>query len=163
MSGAAHRIRQFAGALRPRVTPADLEEAHGFLEAPLRPLFGSMTVRDQQHGLIVMRRVRARAGDDAQLLAAALIHDCGKGRVLLWQRVAHVLLGAVAPGMRRRIASETGAGWRRALWRLLHHPELGARMAEAAGAHPDVARMIREQDAPAPDARLAILQAADNA
>jgi hypothetical protein len=146
------------------MTPADIEEAHRYLEEPLRPLFASMMVRDQQHGLIVMRRVRTQAGEsDAQLLAAALIHDCGKGRVHLWQRVAHVLMGALAPGTEQRIANETGPDWRRGFWRLLHHPELGARMAEAAGAHPDVARMIREQDAPSPDARLAILQAADEA
>ena len=164
MAGAWHRVRQFGGAIRPRVTPADVDEAHRHLDEPLRPLFASMTVRDQQHGLIVMRRVRARAGEaDAELLTAALIHDCGKGRVHLWQRVAHVLMAALAPGLERRIASETGAEWRRGFWRLLHHPELGAQMAEAAGAHPDVARMIREQDAPAPDARVAMLQAADEA
>jgi len=47
------------------------------------------------------------------------------------------------------------------MWRLLHHPRLGAELAARAGADRDVVRIISEQDAPEPDARLAILQAAD--
>ena len=116
------------------------------------------------HGIVVMKRVQAQAGDDPALCAAALLHDCGKGNVRVWHRVLHVLLG-LAPGARDRFARERGAGWRRALWRLLHHPAIGAEMAAQAGADPDVVRMIRSQDeAPAPDdRRLAILQAADDA
>jgi hypothetical protein len=160
---ATHRIRQFFGALRPHVSDADRAEAYDHLDPPLRAVFEKMTLRDQQHGIIVYRRVRAAAvNDDRTLFAAALLHDCGKGDVLLWHRVAHVLIG-LAPGMQERAASEHGAAWRRAMWRLLHHPRLGAEMAAAAGAHPDVVRMIREQESPAPDARLALLQAADDA
>jgi hypothetical protein len=109
-----------------------------------------------------MRRARAEAGDDPPLLAAALLHDCGKGKVVLWHRVAHVLLG-VWPSMRERVASRHGAGWRQAIWRLLHHPSIGASMVAHTGADPEIVRMIREQDAPAAEGRLAILQAADNA
>jgi hypothetical protein len=83
--------------------------------------------------------------------------------VRLWQRVAHVALGAAAPGLRRRLGSERGAPWRQALWRLLHHPRIGAAMAASAGADTDAVRMILEQDAEAPDERLALLQAADEA
>jgi hypothetical protein len=108
--------------------------------------------------------VRSETGaSDTGLLVAALLHDCGKGRVALWHRVAYVLLHALAPALLRRWAAENGAAWRRALWRLWHHPELGARLVLAAGADADVARMIREQDSPAPDARVALLQAADDA
>jgi hypothetical protein len=158
-----HRVRQFLGALRPRVSDADRAEAYAWLDPPLRAVFETMTLRDQQHGIIVFRRVRdAAPGDDPTLFAASLLHDCGKGRIALWQRVAFVLLG-LAPGMQERAASEHGPSWRRAMWRLLHHPRLGAEMAAAAGAHPDVVRMIREQDSGAPDPRLALLQAADDA
>jgi len=163
LARAAHRVRQFAGALRPRVTAGDRADAYEWLDPPLRALFETMTVRDQQHGIIVYRRIRdAGAGADRALYAAALLHDCGKGAVMLWHRVAHVLLG-VAPRAQDRIAAEHGARWRRALWRLLHHPRLGAAMAAEAGADDDVVRMIREQESPAPDARLALLQAADEA
>jgi hypothetical protein len=149
------------------VTEADRRDAYAHLDAPLQRLFESMTLRDQEHGIIVYRRVRAASGgehaDDGALFAAALLHDCGKGHVATWHRVVHVLLGVAAPPLRRTAARERGAAWRRALWRLLHHAEIGAALARAAGASDDVVRMIRLQDAPAPDARLALLQAADDA
>jgi hypothetical protein len=157
-----HRVRQFAGALRPRVRAQDRVEAYTWLTPPLQRVFEGMTLRDQQHGIHVMRHVQARAGDDPMLLVAALLHDCGKGHVLLWHRVAHVLLG-VWPPARERIASEDGAAWRQALWRLVHHPAIGGELAARAGADPEIVRMIREQDTDQPDARLALLQAADNA
>jgi hypothetical protein len=159
-----HRVRQFFGALRPRVEPASRAEAYAWLDEPLRPAFESMMLRDQQHGIIVYQRVRAASStDDRALFAAALLHDCGKGRVALWQRVAHVLLDATGPRLERAIARDDGAAWRQAFWRLRHHPELGARMVERLGADPDVVRMIREQDIESPDERLALLQAADEA
>jgi len=161
---ASHRVRQFAGALRPRVTPRERFEAYAWLDGPQRRIFESMTLRDQQHGIVVWRRVRASAAaDDRALFAAALLHDCGKGRIELWQRVVHVALGAVAPPLQRAIAAQEGAPWRQAFWRLVHHPELGARMVADAGGDPDVVRMIREQDVVPADARLALLQAADEA
>jgi hypothetical protein len=159
-----HRLRQFVGALRPHVAADERADAYRNLDAPLRRVFESMMLRDQQHGIEVWRRVRSAAPDaDAALCAAALLHDCGKGHVALWQRVAHVLLGALAPVLLRGIASETGAAWRQAFFRLLHHPEIGARMVAETGADPDVVRMIREQDATGADERLALLQAADEA
>jgi hypothetical protein len=164
MAGAAHRVRQFFGALRPHVTADERADAYAYLNEAQRGIFESMMLRDQQHGIEVFRRIRAASPtDDPPLFVAALLHDCGKGRVALWQRVAHVLLGVVAPGVRHRVASEHGAQWRQAMWRLLHHPEIGAAMVARTDADPDTIRMIREQDAAAPDERLALLQAADDA
>jgi hypothetical protein len=137
----SHRVRQFIGALHPRVTGDDRAEAYRWLTPAQCTLFESMTLRDQQHGIVVLR----------------------KGRITLWQRVAHVLLSAVPPAIEAGIASEGGAGWRQAFWRLREHPRLGAEMVAAAGADAETARLIREQDAASPDARLAILQSADSA
>lgn len=160
----SHRLRQFFGALRPQLSTRARFDAYTWLDEPQREIFESMMLRDQQHGVVVYRRVRAAVGaDDGRLFAAALLHDCGKGDVWLWQRVGHVVLGAVAPGWRPRVAAEHGAAWRQAFWRLLHHPEIGASMVAAAGGDADVVRMIREQEAPRADARLALLQAADEA
>jgi HD-like signal output (HDOD) protein len=158
----SHRVRQFFGALRPRVTSVERAHAYAYLSPAEQKLFETMTLRDQQHGIIVMRRVARTAGDDRLLLTAALLHDCGKGDVSLWHRIIHVAAGGI-PAIYGRLASEGGHEWRRALWRLHHHAALGADLAAQAGADADVVRMIREQDAPAPDARLALLQMADNA
>lgn len=161
---ALHRLRQFLGALRPRLTDEQRAEAYGFLGPALRGVFESMTLRDQQHGYIVYRRVRVSVADaDPLLFAAALLHDCGKGgHVRLWHRIAHVVLG-LAPPLERAAMRKDGSGWRNALWVLHHHPEIGAGIVARAGAHPDVVRMIREQDSRQPDPRLALLQAADEA
>ncbi len=162
MTRVNHRIRQFFGALRPRVTVRERVDAYVYLTPKQQRLFETMTLRDQAHGIHVMRHVRARTADDPALFAAALLHDCGKGRVSLWHRVAFVLLGAM-PLTRERIASRHGAEWRQAMWRLLYHPSLGAHLVAQTGADPEIVRMIREQDAPTSDGRLAILQAADEA
>lgn len=164
MPGAGHRVRQFFGALRPHVDAEDRADAYRYLMPEQRALFESMMLRDQEHGIIVFQRVRdGSSAEDAALFTAALLHDCGKGRIGLWQRVAHVVAGAIAPSLLLRLASEHGAGWRQGFWRLLHHPRLGADAVAATGADPAVVRMIREQDSPTPDARLALLQAADDA
>ncbi len=164
MSGAAHRVRQFAGALRPYVSDSDRTDAYRYLTEPQRTVFESMMRRDQQHGIDVYHRVRtASPTEDPALFTAALLHDCGKGVVTLWQRVAYVILGATIPSLRTRLAAERGAPCRQALWRLIHHPELGATMVARTNADPDTIRMIREQDAASPDRRLALLQAADDA
>ena len=164
LARARHRFGQFFGALRPHVSATERDDAYRYLAAGERRLFETMMLRDQQHGTAVYRRVRAASdGEDPALFAAALLHDCGKGQMMLWQRVAHVVLGFATPGLREALAAEHGAGWRRAFWRLLYHPEIGAELAARAGADPDVVRIIREQESERPDARLALLQAADEA
>jgi hypothetical protein len=162
LSRVLHRVRQFAGALRPRVTARDRTDAYAYLSAPERNVFESMTLRDQEHGIAVMRRVRDECGDaDHALIVAALLHDCGKQHVTLWHRVLHV---AIPDVIERHIAAESGASWRRALWRLFEHPRLGAEMVAAAGSGPEVVRLIAEQEADADpaDGRLVVLQRADD-
>jgi HD domain len=155
-----HRIRQFFGALRPRVTESERADAYHWLEPAEQALFETMMVRDQQHGVIVLRRVRASSPDeDRALFAAALLHDCGKGHVGLWQRVMHV----AAPWAESKLARQTGAEWRQAFWRLRYHPDIGADMAQQAGSSAETIRLIRKQEAKAADPRLALLQAADDA
>jgi hypothetical protein len=127
-------------------------------------LFGSMEVSDQRHALDVFHALKAKGQADASLLAAALLHDVGKGRISVWQRVVFVLLNAVAPRLLCRLASGDGRGWRGALARSLDHAERGAALAEEAGATPETARLIRLHRAPpGDDAALAMLQAADEA
>ena len=120
-------------------------------------------LRDQQHGIHVYRHVRRRGCRRwPALFAAALLHDCGKGRVTMWQRIAHVCLGGSLPGDRPRIADEEGtwlaAGDVPAAVPSRHRGGSGGER----GSDPETVRLIREQEQPEPDARLALLQAADN-
>lgn len=147
-SRAVYRGRQFLGALRPRLDPALRDEALAILSERERALFLQMTLRDQQHCLAVFATLRARGHDDRDLLAAALLHDVGKGRIALWHRVAFVLLESTP--LLDRLASDEGqawpqvGGWRHALYRCRHHPTLGAKLAEDAGASPRTIALIRE-------------------
>ncbi len=153
---ARYRAGQFFGALRVRIDPDELEAAKAVLGERAWALFRSMDARDQRHGLDVWRMLREDAPGDQDLHIAALLHDCGKGAQSVWTRVAHVILQSIAPGIERRIARPGSA-----LDRLLRHPELGAARAEEAGCGAEVVRLIREQESPARDQRLALLQRAD--
>jgi hypothetical protein len=161
---AAYRSRQFFGALRAQVGEGERAEVAAHLTPAEQALFHSMEVSDQRHALDVLRMLKAKGQADASLLAAALLHDLGKGRISVWQRVAFVLLNAVSPRLLRRLASGDGRGWRGALARSLDHAERGAALAEAAGSAPKTVRLIRLHRAPAgDDAALAMLQTADEA
>jgi hypothetical protein len=168
VSRAIYRSRQFFGSLRPRVDPALRDEAFALLSDPQRHLFESMTMRDQQHCLDVYHRLRAsfpsEDHDDPDLFVATLLHDSGKGRIALWHRVAYVLLDAGAPSLLRRLAAAgSGPSWRQALYRCVHHPELGAQLAHQAGSSPRAVELIRGEHAAGPSEQLAALQAADDA
>ena len=126
----------------------------------LLALFDSMSARDQRHCLDVYHRLRAGGCDDQDVLAAALLHDAGKGRlagppVRLWHRVAYVVLASTAPGLLARLAEMGGLGT------LRRHCERGAELAAALGAPPAVVELVRRhEDREAGEARL---RAADDA
>ena len=160
---ARYRSRQFFGSLRPRIDEALLADATALLSEGERELFDSMTPRDRQHCLAVYQRLRDDGHDDPDLLRAALLHDAGKGEIALWHRVAFVVLEAGAPGLLGKVVRPgDGRGWRESLYRCLHHAELGAERARAAGASERVVALIREEGSPR-DPQAAALQAADDA
>ncbi|MCH8850610.1 MAG: hypothetical protein IIC89_07275 [Chloroflexi bacterium] len=161
---AFHRSRQFFTALRPRVDAGLQSQAFALLSERERALFSTMTPRDQQHCLDVYRRLKEEGHDDGDLLAAALLHDAGKGHIALWHRVVFVLLDATAPRLQRAIiAPGEGDGWRQALYRCCHHAELGAELARAAGAGERVVALIGEDGSEPVREQLAALKAADDA
>ena len=159
-----YRSRQFFSSLRPRVDPVLRDEAFALLPEPAHRLFDSMMPRDQQHCLDVYRRLRGAGHDDADLLSAALLHDCGKREVRLWHRVAFVLLQGAAPALSRRVARPgDGAGWRATMHRCLHHEALGAQLARAGGCSERTAALIRGEGVVGDDRGLAALHNADEA
>lgn len=117
-------------------------------------LFATMPVSDRRHALDVSGRLRSAGVDDPDVLSAALLHDVAKGHHMrLWHRVAGVMLEATAPNLLRRLARSGRGSWRHGFHLYLHHAELSAEMAVAAGCGPRTAAFIRGTGA-GDDARL---------
>lgn len=130
--------------LRARVTPEEEDLARSVLPSDAAHLFATMPVADRRHALDVSGRLLAAGVDDPDVLSAALLHDAAKGhRMRLWHRVAGVLLEAVVPNLLRRLASPDPGSWRHGFHLYLHHAELSAEMAMAAGCGPRTAAFIR--------------------
>ena len=152
-----HRVSQFFAHVTARVNADEEALARSVLPPAAWTLFDGMPVADQRHGLDVVARLRAGGWTDPDLLAAALLHDAAKGhRLRLWHRVGGVLLEAFAPRLLRRLASPDPAS-RGYPWHLyLHHAELSAEVARAAGCSERTASFIRGtpagSDRPAADA-----------
>jgi hypothetical protein len=147
-----HRVGQLVAHVRARVEPEEEAMARRLLPAAAAALFASLPVADRRHGLDVVERLVASGVDDPDVLAAALLHDAGKGRrVRLWHRVAGVILEAVAPGPLERLASASPRSWRFPFHLYLHHAAISAELATAAGCAPRVAAFIigtvRDDDA----------------
>jgi hypothetical protein len=133
-------------------------------------LFGRMRRSEQLHSLRVMATLRERGHAEPDLLAAALLHDCGKSRypLSLAGRTLAVLIHALAPGAYRRWSAGAPRGWRRPLVIAAQHPGWLAEDMLAAGAPARAAGLARRHqtspgDPPATDEDrlLAALQAAD--
>jgi hypothetical protein len=137
------------------VTARPLDEAdravlRNLLPPAGRDLFATMSTNDQRHSLSVYRKLLARGCVDREMLAAALLHDSGKGsgRVRLWVRPPVVLLRAFAPGLLRWLAREPHPCWRRPFYHSWHHAAIGADLAARAGLPARVALLIRTHHQP---------------
>lgn len=163
LSAARYRVYQVWRSLAAR--PLDAED-HAILDATLpaagRAVFFTMSRNDQRHSLTVYRALRERGCDDADLLAAALLHDSGKGggRVPFVIRPAVVLLRAFAPGALRWLARSPRPWFRRPFYYAWRHADIGANLAAQAGLPPRVVTLIRTHHQP--DGPAAELHAVDD-
>lgn len=156
------RARQFLTAgLKP--APADLELAARHLSPALLALFLRQHPRDVVHGAATARWLLDRGHDDKDLIAAALLHDVGKGDQRRIDRVAYVAAGWI--GLSRRLGRpDSRLALRRAVARSLAHSETGAAALATAGAGERIVNLARHHHASAgDDAMLALLQQADAA
>jgi hypothetical protein len=159
-----HRVGQVVAHVRARVDPSEEALVERVLPQPAQALFRAMPVADRRHGLDVAHRLLASGHDDRDLLAAALLHDAGKGhRLRLWHRVTGVLLEAVAPGTLRRLARPDPGSWRHPFHLYLHHEAISAQMAVNAGCEPRTGSFIRGQPNETDAPLQAALKAADDA
>ena len=159
-----HRVGQFVAHVRARVDPAEEALVERVLPGPAVALFQGMPVADRRHGLAVAQRLLAAGHDDRDVLAAALLHDAGKGhRLRLWHRVAGVLLEAIWPAALRRLASSDPRSWRHAFHVYLLHDRLSAELAVSAGCESRTGTFIRGQASGIDGPLQAALKAADDA
>jgi len=151
MVAAAYRVSQFVWHIRASVTGEEQRLARQQLPLPaLFALFDGMPRADQRHALDVYLALRDSGYNDADLLAAALLHDVGKaGGIPLLYRVAIVLARALAPNLLPHLDCET-SWWRRPFYVSMHHPEIGAQMIANAGGNRRLVTFARyHQDPPA--------------
>ena len=173
---ARYRVGQFFGGLLAGAQEIDEAPAMAVLSPAALTLFRRMPRDAQRHSLHVLQTLTAQAPVPADLAVAALLHDVGKvaardaGAYLgLWLRGPMVLTEAVAPNLLVRLADALpSSSLRYALYVQLHHPEIGAAWAQAAGASVVACWLIAEHQnkverAETPEAALlARLQAADD-
>jgi hypothetical protein len=160
-----YRLRQLFAALSARLSPDDRALVAGTLDAAELRLFERMPRYDQRHCLDVYQTLRAAGYDDAPLLKAALLHDCGKvdddGRPIpLVYYGAFVVLKRCLPGL-----YDLAARSRHPLLRpfAIHaaHEQRAACMAEAAGSSPELLAVLRDYAARRATAPTAALGRAD--
>ncbi|HET9981611.1 MAG TPA: hypothetical protein VFQ32_14280 [Ktedonobacterales bacterium] len=148
---ARYRVWQFGRSLLPRPLDASdraILDAH--LPTAAQAVFTSMSRNDQRHSLTVYHALQERGCADPDMLAAALLHDSGKGggRVRLWVRPPFVLLRAFAPGLLRWLARDDAAWWRRPFYYAWRHADVGADLAAAAGLSARAVLLIRTHHQP---------------
>jgi hypothetical protein len=139
----AYRARQFGTHLFARVSADERASAHELLPSAAAVVFDAMPVADQRHAFDVLTRLQVSGYTDRDLLAAALLHDAGKGsRVRLWHRVLVVLVEAIVPSRMDDLGSSDTTSWRYPFYLHRHHEELSAKAAVAAGCGLRVAAFI---------------------
>jgi hypothetical protein len=145
------KVRQTKRHLLARVPARDRDAVATWLRPEELAIFDAMHVGDRRHGLDVVAALRAAGEADPEVLVAGLLHDAGKGDAGMTPRIVHAL-GQAGLGW---VAGLVGwwPGMRATLLRLRDHPELSARLAEAAGCSARTVELIRWQDDPRdPDA-----------
>lgn len=163
LEAARYRVFQVWRSLAAR--PLD-DEDRAILAVTLpdagRALFATMSVNDQRHSLTVYRALRERGCEDADLLAAALLHDSGKGsgRVPFVARPLVVLLRAFAPRALAWLARSPRPWFRSPFYYASRHAAIGADLAARAGLRERVVTLIRTHHQP--DGPAAELHAVDD-
>jgi len=157
----ATKARQFGLHLFGRVRPAERAALAGWLTPAELDLFDRMHRADRRHGVDVVRDLRAAGVTDREVLVAGLLHDCGKGSIGVWPRVAYALGDAYGPVVRAAVRRLPGMA--STVDVLADHPAGSAEMLAAAGCSARTVELVRWQDAPRDPEFGRLLKLADEA
>ena len=150
-------------AVGARPSPQDLALLDEYLTPAERRLFEATAPRDQYHHIETLRLLDEQGTPSRALARAALLHDIGKGRIRLYERVLYVVLAGAAPSVLDGLMRAEGPGPLGALYRTHHHAERGAELLRCAGAEPRVIELVAGHHERGPaDAELRALIAADD-
>jgi hypothetical protein len=114
-------------------------------------IFNGMQPGEQAHALNILHRLLKQGENHPDLLAAALLHDCGKQRYPLnpLERAWIVLVYKFSPERAKAWGRGNGNAvdhlpiWQRSLVVAEQHPAWGAEMVQQAGASPLLLTLIR--------------------
>ena len=144
MAHPLYRVRQFFDALRAvPLSKHEMERVRAVLNENAFALYQSMPLGDQRHSLKIFDALCAQGYTAPAILQAALLHDVAKRKVGLVHRTGVILLNRFAPKALPRVASASERSWRYPFYVSLHHPEIGAELAQRAGVPEPALTLIR--------------------
>lgn len=154
--GYAAKVRRLARSVRAVDAHPDDAWAVSLLTAGEARVYRGMDPRDREHACrVTLHLLREHPAADPELVAAALLHDCGKS--VRPYRVAERVLVGLVPTRLARLLPPVGALGIRA-----RHPELGATLLAHAGARARVADLVAHHHRPADDADAELLHHYDD-
>ncbi|ADV67104.1 HD domain-containing protein [Deinococcus maricopensis] len=159
--GLRGKLRRLARSVSARQAHPDDAWAERHLTPPETRVYARMDARDREHALRVTRRMlRDHPDASADLVAAALLHDCGKS-IRPYRVLERVLLAAI-PNRAARLLPAWTFGPFAALTVRAHHPTLGADLLRTAGGRARVAQLVARHHTPGADAEAALLHLYDD-
>lgn len=155
MAGAAHLVKRFFGSILPiGPKPDDDAWAREHLLDAEQEVWDRMSRVDRRHAVGVARRAEAALGEEATrpVVAAALLHDCGKvvSGLGTYGRVIATLSVKLAGHDIAMAWSET-RGFTRRVGLYVEHPRLGADLLGMAGSAPLTVAWTAEHHLPPED------------
>ena len=155
MAGLGHLAKRFFGSVLPiGPSPADRSWAVEQLLEGEVDVWKRMSAVDRRHAAGVARRVEASLGAEATrpVLAAALLHDCGKtvSGLGTYGRVIATVSAKLAGRDQAPVWTET-RGFTRRVGLYLEHPRLGGELLGLAGSAPLTVAWATEHHLPASD------------
>jgi len=163
-----YRVHQFIHALYPHLDSSEITWALEHLPPQARSLFLMQSLSEQRHAVDVAQSLMKEKNSLTlssfqNLIAAALLHDCGKSKVhnYLWHRVFIVLMQKAPPSISSRL-ERSHTVFATPLMTASQHAIWGCDLAQKAGLNTVICRMIHEHHHPKTDLGR-ILESADNA